>query len=142
MTQQEFNQEWKKLRTKQKKFIFAYLELLDPKEAAIKAGYNGGFVKSPYYKIQRKVQHIIDHLIAKNNVINNIVKPEFVLKEYMRIYEKTNSEITKQNILRELSKILQMQNEGNKVEIQNNIPAQPVQIIFNENEEWKEYYAL
>jgi phage terminase small subunit len=135
MTQEEFSKEWRKLHTKQRKFVLAYLETLDPKEAAIRANYNDRFVQSPKYRIMRRLQHIIDYLMAKNNIISNIVKPEFVLKEYLRIYEKTNSEITKQNILRELSKILQMQNEGNKVEIQNNIPAQPVQIVFSENEE-------
>lgn len=135
MTQEEFSKEWRKLHTKQRKFVLAYLETLDPKEAAKRAGYCDRFIKSPSYSVMRKVHHIVDFMMAKNSIIQNIVKPEFVLKEYMRIYEKTNSEITKQNILRELSKILQMQNEGNKVEIQNNIPAQPVQIVFSENEE-------
>ena len=130
MTGKEFTQEWNKLCTKQRKFILAYLETLDPKEAAIKAGYGKIHARSPQYRIMRKVQHIVDYLLAKNNIVSNIVKPEFVLKEYMKLYENSKSEITKQNILRELSKILQMQNEGNKVEIQNNIPQQPVQITF------------
>ena len=130
MTDNEFNLAWNKLFTKQRKFILAYLETLDPKEAAIIAGYSPGHIQSPYYRIQRKVQPIIDYLLAKNNIVGNIVKPEFVLKEYMKLYENSESEITKQNILRELSKILQMQHDGNKVEIQNNIPTQPVQITF------------
>jgi hypothetical protein len=50
----------------------------------------------------------------------------------MKLYDSTTSEITKQNILKELSKILQMQDDA-KIEINNNIPTQPVQIVFNED---------
>lgn len=134
MTQEEFEEKWKYLRTKQKKFILAYLETFDPKESAIRAGYSPSFVKAPVYKIMRKVDDLIDYLIAKNNVINSIVKPTWVLKSYKELYDNTASEITKINILNQLSKILQMQNDGSKVEIQNNIPQTPVQIIFNEEE--------
>ena len=134
MTDNEFNLAWNKLYTKQRKFVLAYLDTLDPKEAARIAGYSPSHIQAPYYRIQRKVQHIIDHLLAKNNIVSNIVKPEFVLKEYLKLYEKSDSEITKQNILKELSKILQMQHDGNKVEIQNNIPQQPVQITFTGGE--------
>lgn len=130
MTQEEFSKEWKKLNSKQRKFVLAYLETLDPKESAIRANYNDRFVQAPKYRIMRRLQHVIDYLMAKNNIISNIVKPEFVLKEYLRIYEKTNSEITKQNILNQLSKILQMQNDGSRIEIQNSIPSQPVTITF------------
>jgi hypothetical protein len=42
--------------------------------------------------------------------------------------------LTKQNVLKELSKILQMQSESPKVEVNNNIPSVPVQIVFNEEE--------
>lgn len=134
MTQEEFEEKWKYLRTKQKKFILAYLETFDPKESATRAGYSPSFIKAPVYKIMRKVDDLIDYLIAKNNVINSIVKPTWVLTEYMKMYERTASEITKQNILKELSKILQMQNDGSKVEVNNNIPQTPVKIVFNDEE--------
>lgn len=134
MTSKEFSKAWNKLLTIQRKFILAYLETLDPKEAAIKAGYSQSFSSAPNYRIMRKVQHIIDYLLEKNNVVKNIVKPEFVLKEYLKMYENTNNEMLKQNILRDLSKILQMQDTANKVEVNNNIPAQPVTITFTEGE--------
>ena len=49
----------------------------------------------------------------------------------MKLYDSTTSEITKQNILKELSKILQMQEDA-KIEINNNIPSTPVTIEFGE----------
>ena len=134
MTKEEFELKWKYLSSKQKKFVLAYLETLDPKESAIRAGYNQQFVRSPTYKILRKVSDVVDYLVAKNNIIANIVKPEFILKEYMKLFDNTKSEITKQNVLKELSKILQMQNDGNKVEV-NNVQNTPVTINFGEDDE-------
>lgn len=64
--------------------------------------------------------------------MSTIVKPAWVMKAYRDIFDNTNSEITKVNILNQLSKILSMQSET-KVEVNNNIPAQPVQIIFTED---------
>jgi hypothetical protein len=52
----------------------------------------------------------------------------------MKLYNSTTSEITKQNILDKLSKILQMQSDGAKVEVNNNIPAVPVTINFGDDE--------
>lgn len=52
----------------------------------------------------------------------------------MKLYHSTTSEITKQNILKELSKILQMQSESPKVEVNNNLPTQPIQIVFGEED--------
>lgn len=80
----------------------------------------------------RRVNDVIDYLIAKNSLIQSIVKPAWIYNEYVKLYESTTSEITKQNILKELSKILQMQNDGNKVEITNNLPQTPVTINFGD----------
>lgn len=46
----------------------------------------------------------------------------------------STSEITKVNILNHLSKILELQSE-NKVEITNNIPTEPVKIIFTDKDD-------
>jgi hypothetical protein len=46
----------------------------------------------------------------------------------------STSEITKVNILNHLSKILELQSE-NKVEITNNVPAEPVKIIFTDKDD-------
>lgn len=53
------------------------------------------------------------------------------LKNYMN---GSTSEITKVNILNHLSKILELQSE-NKVEITNNVPAEPVKIIFTDKDD-------
>ena len=134
MTKSEFELKWKHLSSMQKKFVLAYLETLDPKESAIRAGYNAQFVRSPTYKILRKVSDVVDYLVAKNSIIQNIVKPEFVLKEYMKLFDNTRSEITKMAVLDKLSKILQMQYEGNKVEV-NNVQQSPVTINFGKDDE-------
>lgn len=132
MTEEEFQIKFKKLRKKQRKFVLRYIENgFDSKEAAIYAGYNGCYVASPIYRIMRKVNDVIDYLVAKNNIVSSIVKPGWILDQYLKLYDSTTSEITKQNILKELSKILQMQTDATKVEVNNNIST-PVQIVFNE----------
>ena len=103
-----------------------------PEMLQLKYGYNGCYVKSPIYRIMRKCNDVIDYLIAKNNIVSSIVKPSWIYSEYIKLYESTTSELTKQNILKELSKILQMQTDGNKVEITNNMPQTPVTIQFSD----------
>lgn len=135
MTDEEFKIRWKQLSNKQRKFCLRYIENgFSAKDAAIEVGYNGCYIKSPIYRIMRKVSDVIDYLIAKNNIVQSIVKPSWILDQYLKLYDSTTSEITKQNILKELSKILQMQSESPKVEVTNNLPSVPVQIVFNEEE--------
>lgn len=133
MTDEEFKEKFAKLRKKQRKFVLRYIENgCDAKEAAAYAGYKGCYLVSPIYRIMRRVNDVIDYLIAKNSLIQSIVKPVWIYNEYVKLYESTTSEITKQNILKELSKILQMQNDVNKVEITNNLPQTPVTINFGD----------
>lgn len=133
LTEEEFKEKFAKLRKKQRKFVLRYIENgCDAKEAAAYAGYKGCYLVSPIYRIMRRVNDVIDYLIAKNSLIQSIVKPAWIYNEYVKLYESTTSEITKQNILKELSKILQMQNDGNKVEITNNLPQTPVTINFGD----------
>lgn len=96
-----------------------------------KRGYHGSSLYSPVYRIQRKCDDVIDYLIAKNDLLNAIIKPTWILKQYKELYDNTQSEITKTNILKELSKILQMQVEHN-IQVTNNIPSTPVTIEFGE----------
>lgn len=105
----------------------------DAKQAAIDCNYNSQFIQSPTYRIMRKLDDVIDYLIAKNNTISTLVKPAWIYKEYLKLYHSTTSEITKQNVLKELSKLLEMQADA-KIQINNNIPTQPVQIVFDDNE--------
>lgn len=51
----------------------------------------------------------------------------------MKLYESTNSEITRQNILKELSKIVNLHSENAQINIQNNLPQTPVQIVFKDD---------
>lgn len=135
MTQDEFNEKWKRLSQKQRKFVLRYIENgFDPHEAARFANYNPIFCQSPVYRIVRKVNDVIDFLIAKNDLCKSIVKPAWILNEFKKLYDNSNSEITRQNVLDKLSKILQMQSESPKVEVTNNLPSVPVQIVFNEDE--------
>lgn len=135
MTEEEFKIRWKQLSNKQRKFCLRYIENgMNARDAAIEVGYNGCYVKSPIYRIMRKVNDIIDYLIAKNNIVQSICKPAWIYSEYLKLYDSTTSELTKQNILKELSKILSMQSEATKVEIQNNLPTHPVQIVFGDDE--------
>jgi hypothetical protein len=80
MTQEEFNEKWKRLSQKQRKFVLRYIENgFSPHEAAIYAEYNPIFCQSPVYRIVRKVSDIIDYLVAKNNIVQSIVKPRLDL---------------------------------------------------------------
>lgn len=100
-------------------------------------GYNAEFVRSPY-KVMRKINDVLDYLIQKNQIVSTLVKPAWVYQEYLKLYNQTESEITKQNILKDLSKLLQMLNENPQVNIENNIPSVPVQITFTKEEEKSE----
>lgn len=134
MTDEEFKKRWRKMSQMQRDFCKYYLENgLNAKEAVIKAGYAKDFVVSPY-KVVRKIDDVLDYLIQKNKIISTLVKPAWVYKEYLELYKKTTSEITKQNILKDLSKLLQMMNDGSQVTVQNNIPTTPVEITFNGGE--------
>lgn len=134
MTDSEFRAKWKKLSDRQRKFCLKYIENgFDAKQAAIDCGYNSQFIKAPTYRIMRKIDDVIDYLIAKNNTISTLVKPAWIYKEYIKLYNNTNSEITKQNVLKELSKLLEMQTDA-KIQVTNNIPTVPVQIVFDDNE--------
>lgn len=136
MTDEEFQKDWKKLSNKQKKFCLRYIENgFDQMEAAREAGYQGCYLKSPTYRIMRRLSPIIDHLVAKNNIIQSIVKPGWVLENYKKLFDSTKSEISKIQILNQLAKILQMQNEATKVEVTNNLPQIPVQINFGDDDE-------
>lgn len=133
LTDEEFKLRWKQLSNKQRKFCLRYIENgMNAKEAAIEVGYNHYYVDAPIYRIMRKVNDVVDYLIAKNNIVQSIVKPGWILQQYMKLYDNSKSEITRQNILRELSKILQMQSENPKVEVTNNLPAVPVTINFGD----------
>ena len=139
MTQDEFNFKWRHLHKKQQKFCLRYLENgFDASEAAQFAGYNERSVKSPIYSIMRKVNDIVDYLIQKNNLISSIVKPSWIYTQYMKIYDQSESEITKVNILKDISKLLKMMDENPQVNIENNIPSVPVQITFTKEEEKSE----
>jgi len=78
----------------------------------------------------RKVNDIVDYLIQKNNLISSIVKPSWIYTQYMKLYDQSESEITKVNILKDISKLLKMMDENPQVNIENNIPSVPVQITF------------
>lgn len=135
LTEDEFKKRWKRTTKMQKKFILRYIENgFDPNEAAVYAGYTGVSLSCPLYRVQRKVNDIIDYLIAKNNLISTIVKPTWIMQEYKKLYDGTHSEITKVNVLRELSKILQMQSDAAKVEVNNTLAPTPVQIVFNDED--------
>ena len=83
----------------------------------------------------RKVNDVIDFLIQKNEMVNNLIKPLWVYQQYMKLFETTTSEITKLSILKDFSKLLQMMNESPQVNIENNIPQTPVQITFTKKDE-------
>lgn len=83
----------------------------------------------------RKVNDIVDYLIQKNNLISSIVKPSWIYTQYMKLYDQSESEITKVNILKDISKLLKMMDENPQVNIENNIPSVPVQITFTKEEE-------
>lgn len=106
---------------------------MNARQAAIDAGYGQLYVNVPY-KIMRKVKDVLDFLIAKNQIVATLIRPEWIISEYKKLYDKTTSEITKQNILKDLSKILNMANENTQVNISNNIPSTPVQIVFSKDE--------
>lgn len=80
ITKEEYEKQWRRFSTKQRKFVFAYLETFDPKESARRAGYCKKFINSPVYRILRKVGPVIDYLIEKNSIIQNICKPEWIMR--------------------------------------------------------------
>ena len=131
---EEFRKRWQKMSPYQRKFCECYLQNgMNARQAAIDAGYGQLYVKVPY-KIMRKVKDVLDFLIAKNQIVATLIRPEWIISEYKKLYDKTTSEITKQNILKDLAKILNMTNESTQVNISNNIPTTPVQIVFSDND--------
>lgn len=118
----------------QKKFCLKYIQCFDAKEAAIYAGYHGACLNHPIYRILRKVSDVTDYLIAKQDLYSQIVKKEWVMTELIKLYDTTANDGTKLQCLEKLSKILQMQNEATKIEVNNNIPQTPVTINFTKED--------
>ena len=134
ITEEEFIHRWNRLSSYQRRFCLEYLKCFDVKEAALKAGYTGVMLTNPLIRVYRKVKDVCDYLIKKNDLLNAIVRPEWVLNEFKKIYDNSASEITKTNILDKLSKIIQLQSDSTKIEVNNNIPSVPVTITFTKEE--------
>ena len=132
LTEEQFNEKWKKLTSKQKSFCLNYLQCLDQKVAAKKAGYNDRFLISPNHHIMRKVGDVVDYLISKNKTIQNLVKPQWVLNQIFKMYNTTGSQVTKTILLKELAKITRLYQDNPNIKIQNNIPQVPVTINFKD----------
>jgi hypothetical protein len=91
LTEEEFKKRWKRCTTMQKKFVLRFIENgFIAKEAAQYAGYSGVSLITPVFRVQRKVDDVISYLIKKNNIMNTIVKPEWVLNEFKKLYERIN----------------------------------------------------
>lgn len=88
-------------------------------------------VRDARHRIYRKVQDICDYLIAKNNLITAIVKPEWVMSEYRKLFDTATDQNVKLKCLQDFSKILKLQADA-QVTVTNNIPQTPVQIIFQD----------
>lgn len=85
LTDEEFKIRWKQLSNKQRKFCLRYVENgFSAKDAAIEVGYNGCYIKSPIYRIMRKVNDVIDYLIAKNNIVQSICKPRLDIRSILK----------------------------------------------------------
>ena len=129
---QQFKHRWTKMSPYQRKFCQCYLENgMNAKQAAIDAGYGQLFVNCPF-RIMRKVKDVLDFLIEKNQIVSTLIRPEWVISEYKKLYDNTASETTKQNILKDLSKILNMANQSAQVNIENNVSSVPVVIQFEQ----------
>lgn len=134
LTDKEFDSRWTRISKKGRKFIIRYIENgLDAHDASAYAGFQGKYLNYPTVPL-RKYNDIINYLLKKNNIINTFIKPEWVMNEYKKLYSNTNSEMTKINILNQLSKILAMINTQPQVNIENNLPVTPITIKFEENE--------
>ena len=134
LTEEEFEKRWRRIGKKGRKFIITYCENgLDYHDAALKAGFQGVCLSHPC-RMLRKYNDLINYLLKKNNIIDTIIKPQWVLQEYSKLYQNTNSEITKINILNQLSKILSLINTQPQVNVENNLPSTPVIIKFDKDE--------
>lgn len=134
LTKEQFQKRWEKITPQQKKFCLRYIECFDAREAAIESGYTGVTIKHPIYRVLRKVSDITDYLIAKQNLYSQLVKKQWILTQFQKLYDSTTSVRSKTEILDKLSKILQLQSEPTKVEVNNHIPSTPVTINFSKDE--------
>lgn len=130
---EEFVKRWNRLSSYQRKFCLEYLKTFDIHEAALAAGYTGVMLSNPLPRVYRKVRDVCAYLIAKHDLLNSIVRPEWVLKQYKKLYDNSTSEISKIKILENLSKIIQLQSDAPKINIENNLPTNPVQITFTKD---------
>jgi len=77
---EEFVKRWNRLSSYQRKFCLEYLKTFDIHEAALAAGYTGVMLSNPLPRVYRKVRDVCAYLIAKHDLLNSIVRPEWVLK--------------------------------------------------------------
>jgi len=135
LTDEEFKARWTHIGKRGRKFIISYIENgLDAHRAAAEADFHGKYLKYPTSFPLRKYNDLINYLLKKNNIIDTLVKPEWVMVQFKKIYDETESEVTKVNILNQLSKILSMINTTPQINVENNMPSQPVIIKFNKDE--------
>ena len=134
LTKEQFEKKWHKYGKKGRKFIIRYIENgLDPQEAAVYAGYQGRLLINTH-RMLRRYNEVINYLLEKNNIVDTLCKPTWIISEYQKLYNNTQSEITKINILNQLSKIRSMINTHPQVNVENNIPSTPVIIRFEKED--------
>lgn len=128
MTDQQYEEWFRKARKKQIVFVNTYLKTLDPDEAYKAAGYNysnAGFGK---WKVLNKLFPVIQYKISKYEL--NVDK-NFIVNNWLKLLFSGDN-FTKTNALKELSKLFGYVDQSSKIQIENNLPQVPVVIKFDE----------
>lgn len=135
ITEEQFQRKWSYMSKMQRKYCIEYLKCLDIREAAANAGYTGVCVTRARHKVFRKVQDVIEYLVAKNNVVSSLVRPQWVLNEYRKLFNQSTDKQLKLKCLQDFAKILKLQNGDSQLTVVNNMPQTPVVIKFKEKDE-------
>lgn len=96
MTDEEFENTWMKLRDMEKTFIDAYLETFSIKEAGKAAKYR---YPRPLFA---KLFPIIQEKAKRDRINADFFNANNILNEMRKLYETSQSDIVKWNILKEL----------------------------------------
>lgn len=122
---------WLRTATKREvAFVNCYLKTLNATTAFQEAGYNYKQPKVGKCKVFTRLLPYIQYKLKEADL--NITK-NFIVIHWLELLSSGDS-LTRQNALKELTKIFGYIDDSTKVEVNNNIPQIPVVIKFNEKE--------
>ena len=127
ITDEQYNEWFRKATRKQKVFVNTYLKTLSTDAALKEAGYCYKNPSIGRWKTFNLLFPVIQYKLAKYELE---VSKNFIICNWIKLLQ-SDDRVAAATALKELSKIFGYVEQNTKIDIENNIPQTPVLIKFN-----------